>query len=582
MKKLHIGLLRAIVIGAIFLSLGNFAFAAGTLAGTQIKNQAFANYKDANGNPMSQVSSNIVTTVVSQVSGVELVPDNLNTVGIPGAYSDVLAQIFNKGNGSDTYSFTITTTGNFTPTITAYYDDHESGGTMHVIDIGIDPVLSPTGGVYTTDLTSPENDYDVIMRIGVPSTAVVGDSATITLTATSKTDGTVIDVGTYNVIIAAAAIKAVKTHTPLKPAPGDTVTYVITLTNEGTQPGSTVVANDPIPNGMTYVPGSIKIGAVSKTDANDGDEANFGISTANAVTANVTSIAANSTVQISFQAKINAGVSANTAITNIAQISYLSGATPITISTNGETLFVAADEGVSLTTTVNAQTGDPGDQVVFPLVVTNSGNADDKINLTTNSSQGDVWSFYVDVDGDGKISTGDTLLVDSNGDGIIDTGDIKAGSSINILVATTIPAGSNDGLIDTTTITATSVNDSTETTSITVTTTTTAPNLSLVKTVSPTGDQPPNTVLTYTVTVTNTGKGAATSILITDPVPAHTTYVVNSIKVGPSLAGLVAQTDAQDADQARYEVNSGIIVGGASQQLGPNGVLIVQFQVKID
>ena len=46
------------------------AMASGTLAGTAISNQAYADYKDANGNAMTRVYSNTVTTTVSRVAGV--------------------------------------------------------------------------------------------------------------------------------------------------------------------------------------------------------------------------------------------------------------------------------------------------------------------------------------------------------------------------------------------------------------------------------------------------------------------------------------------------------------------------------
>ncbi|MEN6399690.1 MAG: hypothetical protein ABFC74_04845, partial [Rectinema sp.] len=44
-------------------------FAAGTPAGTQIKNQATAQYKDANGNVQSSTSNEVIT-IVQQISGV--------------------------------------------------------------------------------------------------------------------------------------------------------------------------------------------------------------------------------------------------------------------------------------------------------------------------------------------------------------------------------------------------------------------------------------------------------------------------------------------------------------------------------
>lgn len=61
----------------------------------------------------------------------------------------------------------------------------------------------------------------------------------------------------------------------------------------------------------------------------------------------------------------------------------------------------------------------------------------------------------------------------------------------------------------------------------------------------------PGAVVTYQITVALSGAGTATNLVITDPLPASTTYVPGSIKVGG-----VAQTDAADADQAQFAANT--------------------------
>lgn len=48
------------------------------------------------------------------------------------------------------------------------------------------------------------------------------------------------------------------------------------------------------------------------------------------------------------------------------------------------------------------------------------------------------------------------------------------------------------------------------------------------------GSGAPGSTLTYRVTVTNAGAGSATAVVITDPMPAYTTYVANSAKSDPT------------------------------------------------
>jgi uncharacterized repeat protein (TIGR01451 family) len=62
------------------------------------------------------------------------------------------------------------------------------------------------------------------------------------------------------------------------------------------------------------------------------------------------------------------------------------------------------------------------------------------------------------------------------------------------------------------------------------------PDFDLVKTVDK-GEAKPGDILNYTVKVTNTGDMALTNLLITDDIPAGTTYVANSASNGGQLAG---------------------------------------------
>lgn len=61
----------------------------------------------------------------------------------------------------------------------------------------------------------------------------------------------------------------------------------------------------------------------------------------------------------------------------------------------------------------------------------------------------------------------------------------------------------------------------------------------------------PGAVITYQISVTLSGAGTATNLVITDPLPASTTYVPSSITVGGA-----AKTDAADADNAQFAANT--------------------------
>lgn len=75
------------------------------------------------------------------------------------------------------------------------------------------------------------------------------------------------------------------------------------------------------------------------------------------------------------------------------------------------------------------------------------------------------------------------------------------------------------------------------------------------------GDVEPGDVLTYTINFTNSGQDGATNVLVTDPIPAGTTYVPDSLVVltnntndgGSTNGGATgAMTDASDGDVAEF------------------------------
>lgn len=279
------------------------------------------------------------------------------------------------------------------------------------------------------------------------------------------------------------------------------------------------------------------------------------------------------------------GTRAGTNITNTARVDFTDA--------NGNALFQLSN---TVTTTV-AQVGgvivdpnngpvslDPGDVFYFPHVVTNAGNFDDTINLTAVSAGGWPVTIYRDVNGNGLYEPGtDTVLADSPGDAdaIPDSGllsDAGPGSAMRILVAVTVPAGTPDGTADVTTVTGTSVFDPTKTDTATDTINVTSPNVSVVKSVAPLGAQPPGTILTYTIVVTNNGSAVANSMVLTDPIPANTTY-----QLGTITNNAVPQTDALDGDTANYNItNPGQITVNIGVLAPTGGTATVTFQVQIN
>ena len=274
-----------------------------------------------------------------------------------------------------------------------------------------------------------------------------------------------------------------------------------------------------------------------------------------------------------------AGTPAGTNITNQATVNFTDvNGNPLTALSNVVTTTVSQVAAVTVDPDNGPVTVAPGATHYFAHTVTNGGNGADTINLAAVSAGGWTVALYDDVNGNGTYESGtDTLLTDTNADGTPDSGSLAHDGAMHIIVAVTVPAGTADGASDATTVTGTSVFDNTKTDTATDTINTTAPNVAVVKSVLPAGAQPPGTTLTYTVVVTNNGSGAANSVVLTDPIPASTTYQAATITFNAA-----ARTDGADADNADYNVTNAGQVTVTIGTLGAGASVTVTFQVKID
>lgn len=605
------------------------AMAVGTVAGTAITNQAYGDYKDANGNDMTRVYSNTVSMTVSQVAAVAVDPPTGSQAVKHGDVIYYLAQLFNHGNGPDSQTFSYVSSGDWNPTqVRMFYDINNN----HVYDAG-DILLtetSPGSKTYKTVTTggaavliAPDDDYDVLIEVTVPPSGLLDSQYnTITITTASDFDPTKTATGTYTSTVQAATISMVKSHTPTgNPTyvkPGDEITYTVAMTNSGTGDALAINALDVLPTTVTFKPGSIEVKAPGDADfsprndaCNDGpdacyDSANHSIKIPGNSDPSPYNLPGghNYTYYIRIKVTVNAGVPSSAAITNQASATYSTGSYTASVQSNGDTVLVATLAGIDLSTTATNKTGNPSDQIVYPFMAKNNGNADDKINLTTASTSGWTWVIWYDVDGNGIPGTdGDVVLTDTNADGIIDTGTLVQYGHIDLLAVVTIPPGTANGSTDVLTISGVSVFDPTKTDVLSFTTTVKAPVLSMTKAITAVGapgggatctptdgtnGSPcilvPGSVITYQVTTTNSGNGTATALAITDLIPAHTTYVAGSIKTGATTSSLTLRTDATDGDGGGYDSGSNaVIVGGSGNlNLGATGTWVVEFKVTVN
>ncbi len=171
-----------------------------------------------------------------------------------------------------------------------------------------------------------------------------------------------------------------------------------------------------------------------------------------------------------------------------------------------------------------SKSGALGGKVFFPHTITNEGNGSDTFNLTA-----------VDANTGTLALSGITIYPDADLDGVPDsltpitvTPAMAAGEVYGIVVEVTMPASGTAGDTETMTVTATSAFDGSVTDSVTDTLTLTGePIIDLTKQMTPATVSPGDTV-TIQLSYQNNGLTDATTVTITDALPAGMTYVAGS------------------------------------------------------
>lgn len=268
------------------------------------------------------------------------------------------------------------------------------------------------------------------------------------------------------------------------------------------------------------------------------------------------------------------GTSAGVTIANTATVAYSLAGTSNSINSNTVTFRVdeIIDLNLAWQDASNVIVNTPDTNRVLTFRLTNTGNGTDSYSLgVQNNLTGDQFNpvfsdIYLDANGDGVFEPGvDTLYVPGSNDPVL-----AANASLSIFVRNNIPSGLQSGDIGKSQLTATSktlsgtpgtakANAGANGTTAVVGTSggvasaigayqVTGAVVSLVKSVvinDPNGGNQPVTgaTLTYSIAVSVTGAGTANGVVITDPIPANTTYTSGSL----SLNG-TPLTDSVDSD----------------------------------
>ena len=282
------------------LSASPAAYAAGTLAGTDIQNIATASY-DSGGSTV-EIQSNPVVIKVDELLDVVVVSSDPGDVTTTNGATDapLTFRITNNGNGPEYFTLTpnvVNGGDDFDPALSQVVLDTNNNG---VYDPGVDTVYVAGSN---DPLLTPDQSLTVFVLNNIPASQNNGDRANVTLAATATTGtgapGTTFAgagegggnavVGSTSatgqaggfLLVEAASIALVKSAVVAdpfggtNPVPGATVTYTLVATISGAGTLANVAITDPIPASTQYVASSMTLEGSPLTDASDADQGNF-------------------------------------------------------------------------------------------------------------------------------------------------------------------------------------------------------------------------------------------------------------------------------------------------------------------
>jgi uncharacterized repeat protein (TIGR01451 family) len=408
--KNHTTFLRSVSAVALTAVIGTVAFAAPE-AGSVIGNQAVATYTNAAGDTIT-VTSNTVETIVQQVAGVTLTSDNSETIA-PGGKAFLPHIITNDGNGPDAFALTAveTDTGTLDTSQLVFYPDANMDG---VADSATPLTETPT--------LAPGEQFGIVIEASVASTATGSD--TITVTAASTLDGTVLSTNTDTLTISNDAIVELVKSMTADPSgganpniidAGDVVTITLTYSSTGLAAANNYSVQDVLDGRLAYVPGSARwsdsatpldddngstvvdttngSGETIAWDYDDGQNVNFLIS----------SVGSGRSGEVTFRAVIadtaNAGIITNVATQDVDGTAFPPSNTA-SVTVDNQYAVAIADTAINSNGTANAaiasgtdddaasndvvtETGDvyQGGVIRQEFVLTNLSNSPDSLQL---------------------------------------------------------------------------------------------------------------------------------------------------------------------------------------------------------
>ena len=473
----------------------------GTANGTVVTNTANASSSVSDPNSANNTAS--ASTVVGTAAGADLIVTNAASPNgvAPG--------------GNITYTQVITNVGSLTATAATFTESTAPAADVTYVSISTAAAPGWTCTAPPVSCTNPSvapgatGTITAVYKVNATTPVGTTITNTATVNAGNQTGGanSAIATDTVTATTSQADLALTTAATPLSVFAGNDITYVQTITNSGPAAATSVSFLEAVPANTTFASVSAPAGWTCTTPA---------VGATGNITCTDTSMAATTTASIIVVVNVPSSVTAAA----IAATSSVSATNALTITTNTSTPVTAAcDLAVS-----NSGTPSPvaaGGTITYTQVVTNTGPSN-CANVTFNEAipANTTFTSY------SGTPPGWTCTSFTSG---CTNPSFAPGSITTFTVVVTVNAGTAAGTIisDTDTVTTTTRDTNTSNNSATVNipvASATQADLSVSNSASPNPVSAGNNI-TYTQTVVNTGPASASTITLSESLPANTTAV---------------------------------------------------------
>jgi large repetitive protein len=402
-------------------------------------------------------------------------------------------------------------------------------GNFFASQINKDDGTVATGGSYGTynittgSATVGRQGYD-ITNVDITARLVNGQTSALAQGTTTGDNYMINALGIQINVAAPSFPTATKTANKAVAKVGETISYTVVMNNVGTNIASSVVFTDTPPPGTSFVAGTLSVDNVLQPAANP--SAGVAIGT----------IAAGTTKTIKFDVLVNSipAAPAVAQFSNTASWTYTYVSCVGEPAVNGSLTTAPAVTNIARLEPTKAVspsgTVAPGQQLTYTISVPNTGTANsagstlaDAIPAGTTYVAGSTTlNGVVVADVAGAMPFATAAAINS---ATRPAGQINAGETATVSFKVTVNPGVSTSITNTANADVDGAGGAPAASAQVVSP---VARLLPTKAVSPVGAVAPGQVMTYTITVPNSGTGNTAATTLADAIPAGTTYVAGS------------------------------------------------------